>query len=185
MTFIETDIKGVIIFEPRLFEDNRGYFFESYNKKLFEENGIKADFVQDNESFSKFGTIRGLHFQKGEAAQAKLIKVISGRILDVAVDIRANSPTFGKCVCVELNDRNKHEVFIPRGFAHGFSVLSESAVISYKCDNLYSPSDEGSVKFNDTELNIDWGFDISKAVLSDKDINNPSFADYRNNPCFF
>jgi len=184
MPFIKTEIEDVIIFEPKVFRDSRGYFFESYNKKLFADNGIDVDFVQSNQSLSSFGTIRGLHFQKGDAAQAKLVRVIQGKVLDVAVDLRPNSPTFGKHVVAELSDDNNHQLFIPRGFAHGFAVLSDTAIFSYQCDNFYSPADDSGIRFNDAELAIDWQIDSSKAIISDKDLKQQSFAQYKESPCF-
>lgn len=184
MSFIKTAIEGLVIFEPNVFGDNRGYLFESYNKKLFAENGIDCDFVQDNQSYSKYGTIRGLHFQKGEYAQAKLVRVIKGNILDVCVDLRPNSPTFGRHVTIEISGEDNKEVFIPRGCAHGFSVLSEEALFTYKCDNFYNPSQEGSVIYNDEILGINWQIPEDKILLSEKDRKGPSFEEYKENPCF-
>jgi dTDP-4-dehydrorhamnose 3,5-epimerase len=169
MTFIETEIKDVKIFEPRKFEDERGYFFESYNQKLFAENGIDAVFIQDNQSFSQYGTLRGLHFQKAPFAQAKLVRVISGKVLDVAVDLRPESETYGKHITVELSAENNRQLFIPRGFAHGFVVLSETAEFVYKCDNSYSKEHESGLIYNDTDLNIDWQVPADKLIISDKD----------------
>ena len=182
MKFIKTELEGVFIIEPKVFEDNRGYFFEIYSKKEFEKNGLYYDFVQDNQSKSSYGTIRGLHFQKGEFAQAKLVRALSGRILDIVVDIRSGSPTFGKYVEVELSDQNNRQLLIPRGFAHGFSVLSETAVFSYKCDNVYNKESEGSIIFNDRDLNIDWKIDLNKALLSEKDLKSQSLKEYIKNP---
>lgn len=169
MNFIKTEIDGVIIIEPRVFEDARGYFFESYNEAEFVKNGITARFVQDNQSKSSYGVVRGLHCQLGEYAQAKLVRVLSGRVLDVAVDIRKNSPTFGKYVAVELSDENKRQLFIPRGFLHGFSVLSDTAVFAYKCDNLYAPSAEFGIRFDDPDIGIDWMVPQEKIITSAKD----------------
>lgn len=169
MNFIKTEIDGVIIVEPRVFEDARGYFFESYNEAEFVKNGITARFVQDNQSKSSYGVVRGLHCQLGEYAQAKLVRVLSGRVLDVAVDIRKNSPTFGKYVAVELSDENKRQLFIPRGFLHGFSVLSDTAVFAYKCDNLYAPSAEFGIRFDDPDIGIDWMVPQEKIITSAKD----------------
>ena len=169
MPFIETKIPGVVIFEPRIFTDDRGYFFETYNEKLFKEAGIDVDFVQDNQSKSSYGVIRGLHFQKGEHAQAKLVRVLQGSVLDVAVDLREGSATFGKHVAVELSDVNNLQLFIPRGFAHGFSVLSKTAVFAYKCDNLYCKESEGGVNCADPDLGIDWRIPVENACLSEKD----------------
>ncbi len=169
MNFIKTEIDGVVIVEPRVFVDARGYFFESYNEAEFEKNGIPNKFVQDNQSKSSFGVVRGLHCQLGEFAQAKLVRVLSGRVLDVAVDIRKNSPTFGKYVAVELSDENKRQLFIPRGFLHGFSVLSDEAVFAYKCDNFYAPGAEFGIRFDDQDIGIDWKIPADKIITSDKD----------------
>ena len=177
MNFIKTEIDGVWILEPRVFEDSRGYFFEAYNQKEFEEHGLHYNFVQDNQSFSTYGTVRGLHFQKGEFAQAKLVRVIEGAVLDVAVDLRRNSPTFGKHVAVELSGENKRQLLIPRGFAHGFSVLSKTALFTYKCDNFYNKASEGGLLFNDPEVGVDWRVPEDKVVLSDKDKLNPRLAE--------
>ncbi len=184
MPFVQTGIPDVIIFEPRIFEDDRGYFFESYNKQAFTDAGIDANFVQDNQSKSEYGTVRGLHFQTGEFAQAKLVKVIDGTVLDVAVDLRTQSPTYGQHVCIELSADNKRQLFIPRGFAHGFSVLSYTAIFSYKCDNFYSPDHEGGIIYNDENLNIDWKIDDENARLSPKDKVLKSWNEYRDAPCF-
>ncbi len=175
MKCIETKIKGVVIVEPKVFEDERGYFFESYNKELFLKNGIENDFVQDNQSKSTYGVIRGLHAQDGAFAQAKLVRVLEGQVLDVAVDIRENSLTFGQSVAVELSAENKRQLFIPRGFLHGFSVLSKTAVFSYKCDNLYNKDSEISVRFDDKDLNIDWLIETDKQNVSEKDKNAGDF----------
>ena len=169
MNFIKTEIDGVVIVEPRVFEDERGYFFESYNEAEFIKNGIPNKFVQDNQSKSSYGVVRGLHCQLGEFAQAKLVRVLHGRVLDVAVDIRKNSPTFGKYVAVELSDENKRQLFIPRGFLHGFSVLSETAVFAYKCDNLYAPHAEFGIRFDDPDIGIDWQVPTDKIITSAKD----------------
>lgn len=169
MNFIKTEIDGVIIVEPRIFEDERGYFFESYNEAEFIKNGIPNKFVQDNQSKSSYGVVRGLHCQLGEFAQAKLVRVLHGRVLDVAVDIRKNSPTFGKYVAVELSDENKRQLFIPRGFLHGFSVLSDTAVFAYKCDNLYAPHAEFGIRFDDPDIGIDWKIPSDKIKTSAKD----------------
>ena len=177
MNFIKTEIDGVIIVEPRVFADNRGYFFESYNKRVFAEGGIDCEFVQVNQSFSKYGTIRGLHCQLGESAQAKLVRVLKGKVLDVAVDFRKNSPTFGKHIAVELSAENKRQLFIPRGFLHGFSVLSDEAEFCYKCDNFYDKQAEFGVRVDDVDLAIDWHVDTTKAEMSEKDKNSISFKD--------
>lgn len=177
MEVIKTSIDGAVIIKPRLFEDARGYFFESFNQKYFEEKVLKTIFVQDNESRSVRGVIRGLHFQKPPFAQSKLVRVIKGSVLDVAVDIRKGSPTFGKYVSVELTEENHLQFFVPRGFAHGFAVLSETAVFQYKCDNFYAPQAECALAWNDPELNIDWKIPEQKAILSDKDKNNSLLND--------
>ena len=169
MNVIETAIEGVVIIEPRLFKDERGYFFESFNQKEFEEKVCKTTFVQDNESKSSYGVIRGLHFQKPPFAQSKLVRVIKGAVLDVAVDIRKGSPTFGKHVAVELTEDNHRQFFIPRGFAHGFSVLSDEVIFQYKCDNFYAPQCEGAIAWDDPELRIDWRIPAGEVVLSSKD----------------
>ena len=182
MRFIATEIEGVYLIEPRVFEDDRGYFFESYNQKVFDAAGLHYDFVQDNQSKSCYGTIRGLHFQKGEHAQAKLVRVLEGAVLDVAVDLRKGSPTYGKHVAVELSAENKRQLLIPRGFAHGFSVLSETAVFAYKCDNLYCRESEGGLRFDDPALGIDWRIDMSRAITSEKDRLHPLFTDFET--CF-
>ena len=173
MKVSKTEIDGVFIIEPMVFEDERGYFFESYNKDKLKEQGIDYDFIQDNQSKSKYGTIRGIHFQKGEYAQAKLVRVLEGTVLDIAVDLRKDSPTFGKHVAVELSADNRRQLMIPRGFGHGFSVLSDTAVFAYKCDNVYNKSAEGGLRYNDPKLGIDWKIDTDKAILSDKDKVNP------------
>lgn len=171
MKYTETEIPGVYIIEPRVFNDARGYFFEAWKKEEFEENVGKVEFIQDNESKSTFGVLRGLHYQKGEASQAKLVRVIKGRVLDVAVDIRKSSPTFGKHVMVELSDENKRQFFIPRGFAHGFLVLSDEAVFTYKVDNPYAPTQEAGIRWNDEELAIEWPIDPEQVITSEKDLN--------------
>ena len=177
MKIINTAIEGVYIIEPQVFEDNRGYFFESYNKQKMDEAGLKYDFIQDNQSMSKYGTIRGIHFQNGDFAQAKLVRVLEGTVLDVAVDLRKGSKTFGKHVAVELSAENKRQLMIPRGFGHGFSVLSEKAVFTYKCDNVYNKASEGGIRFDDPDINIDWKVRPEDAILSDKDKNAPFLKD--------
>lgn len=169
MNFIKTGIEGVVIIEPRLFNDARGYFFESFSQREFDEAVRRVRFVQDNESRSSRGVVRGLHFQKPPFAQSKLVRVVSGAVLDVAVDIRRGSPTFGRHVAVELSGENHRQVFIPRGFAHGFSVLTESVVFQYKCDNYYSPESEGALAWDDPDLGIDWKIAPSDVILSEKD----------------
>ena len=177
MNIIKTDIEGVLIIEPRIFEDSRGYFFESFNRMDFEENVGHVDFVQDNESKSSYGVVRGLHFQKGEHAQAKLVRVVKGTVLDVAVDIRPGSPTFGKHVAVELSGDNHRQFFMPRGMAHGFSVLSEEAVFQYKCDNFYCKEAEGAIAWDDPALGIDWMIPESEVILSEKDSHHPRLSE--------
>ncbi len=181
MPFIETEFKGLTIFEPRVFADSRGYFFESFNKQAFNQAGIVTEFVQDNESRSQRGVLRGLHYQLNPNAQAKLIRVVEGEVLDVVVDIRVGSPTYGKSFSLLVTAENKKQLFIPRGFAHGFVVLSDTCIFQYKCDNYYSKESEGGIHFNDPQLNIDWGFDLSKAIVSDKDKVLPDFKDCQNN----
>lgn len=176
MKVIETGFDGLVIIEPGVYEDSRGYFFESFNLEAFMQAGLNFSPVQDNESKSSHGVIRGLHYQLNPVAQAKLIRVIEGRILDVAVDLRAASPTFGKWLGTELDSDSKKQLFIPRGFAHGFSVLSQSAIILYKCDNFYSPEHERGILYNDPALSIDWKVGPSQEIISRKDMSNPIFA---------
>lgn len=173
MKVTKTAIEGVFIIEPTVFEDERGYFFESWNKEKLKAAGIDYDFIQDNQSKSKYGTIRGIHFQKGEYSQAKLVRVLEGAVLDVAVDLRKNSPTFGQHVAVELSADNKRQLMIPRGFGHGFSVLTPEAVFAYKCDNVYCKAAEGGLRYNDPALGIDWKIAPGAEILSDKDKQNP------------
>ncbi|MBE6203700.1 MAG: dTDP-4-dehydrorhamnose 3,5-epimerase [Rikenellaceae bacterium] len=177
MKVVKTAIEDVVIIEPDVFGDARGYFFESYSQKRFDEQVRPVKFVQDNESKSRYGVLRGLHFQKGKDAQSKLVRVVKGRVLDVAVDIRRGSPTFGKYVAVELTEENHRQLFIPRGFAHGFSVLSEEAVFQYKCDNLYAPQSEGAIAWNDPEIGIDWGLKAEDVLLSAKDAAHPLLSE--------
>lgn len=169
MNIINTEIKEVVIIEPRIFEDSRGYFLESFSQQVFNEKICKTTFVQDNESKSSFGVLRGLHYQKPPHAQSKLVRVIKGAVLDVAVDIRQGSPTFGKYVAVELTEENHRQLFIPRGFAHGFAVLSEEVIFQYKCDNFYAPQCEGAIVWDDPDLNINWQIPTDLIVLSEKD----------------
>ena len=169
MNIITTEIEGLLILEPTVFGDERGYFFESFSQREFEEKVCKTVFVQDNESKSGYGVLRGLHFQKPPFEQAKLVRVVKGKVLDVAVDIREDSPTFGKHVSVELSEENKRQMFVPRGFAHGFAVLSEEAIFQYKCDNYYMPQAEGGILWNDPALNIDWKIPMEDVILSEKD----------------
>ena len=180
MNCIKNEIEGALIFEPRVFGDKRGYFFESFSQRDFESFAGKVVFVQDNESLSaKKGVLRGLHFQKGEYAQAKLLRVVRGSVLDVAVDIRPDSPTFGKYVSVLLSGENKRQFFIPRGFAHGFLVLEDNTIFQYKCDNYYAPEQEGSFRWNDPTLAIDWGVSPEDVILSGKDSEAPFFKDVK------
>lgn len=179
MKIRETGLEGCLVIEPRVFDDVRGYFFESFNQKTFEEKtGINITFVQDNQSMSQRGVLRGLHFQKGEHAQAKLVRVIKGRVLDVAVDIRPNSPTYGKSFSIELSEENKLQLYVPRGFAHGFSVLEDNTVFSYKCDNYYNKVSEGGIIYNDPKLNIDWKLSEGEIQLSEKDNDLIFFCEY-------
>ena len=178
MEVLKTAIEGLLIIEPTVFGDSRGYFFESYNKQRFNEaTGVDIDFVQDNQSKSCYGVLRGLHFQKPPYAQSKLVRCVRGRVLDVAVDIRKSSPTFGKYVAVELTEDNHRQLFIPHGFAHGFVVLSEEAIFQYKCDNFYHKESEGAIAWNDPEINIDWTIPFDDVILSDKDKVNPLLKD--------
>ncbi|MDR3126599.1 MAG: dTDP-4-dehydrorhamnose 3,5-epimerase [Rickettsiales bacterium] len=177
MRFVKTEIDGVFIIEPRVFEDARGYFFESYSKAEFAANGLDYDFVQDNQSKSAYGTIRGLHFQRGAAAQAKLVRSLAGSVLDVAVDLRPGSGTYGRHVAVEMTGDSNRMLMIPRGFAHGFSVLSETAVFAYKCDNVYDKSAEGGLLWSDPTLGIDWRIPAGREILSDKDRSYPALKE--------
>lgn len=177
MNIIETNIEGVVILEPRVFNDERGYFMESFSQRQFEESVCKTTFVQDNESRSTYGVLRGLHFQKPPHCQSKLVRVVEGRVLDVAVDLRRGSPTFGQYAAVELSGENKRQFFVPRGFAHGFVVLSPTATFQYKCDNYYSPQSEGSIAWDDPQIGIDWGVEASQIVLSEKDRHHPTLAE--------
>jgi dTDP-4-dehydrorhamnose 3,5-epimerase len=178
MKIIQTKIKDLLIIEPQVFEDSRGYFVETYNQSKFEANGLDYTFIQDNQSFSQYGTIRGLHFQTGDYAQAKLVRAVQGKVLDLAVDLRKNSPTLGQYVAVELSDTNFRQLLIPRGFAHGFAVISETAIFAYKCDNLYHKDSEAGILFSDTTLNIDWQIPVEKQIISAKDQTWPSLAEY-------
>ena len=178
MNIIKTSIEGLALLQPLVFADARGYFFESYSKKLFDEKVAKVDFVQDNESKSAYGVIRGLHFQMPPHAQAKLVRCVKGAVLDVAVDIRKGSPTYGRHVAVELTEDNHCQFFIPHGFAHGFAVLSESAIFQYKCDDYYHPETEGGISLFDSSLGIDWHIDLDKAVLSEKDRHHSTLKEF-------
>lgn len=177
MEIIQTGIQDLLILKPRIFQDPRGYFFESFNKKSYEEAGINADFVQDNQAKSSYGVLRGLHYQHDPNCQAKLVRVLSGAVYDVAVDLRKGSPTYGKHYGIELTGENNLMFYVPRGFAHGYSVISDEAVFFYKCDNLYAPSYEGGLNPYDPELNIDWRIPKDKAVLSEKDLIAPMLKD--------
>lgn len=178
MEVIKTPIDGVVIIEPRMFRDARGYFFESYSKREFDGKVRPVEFVQDNESMSAFGVMRGLHFQRPPFAQSKLVRCVKGAVLDVAVDIRKGSPTFGQHVAAELTEENHRQFFIPRGFAHGFVVLSETAVFQYKCDNYYHPESDAGISILDDSLGIDWRIDPAKAILSEKDLRQPLLAEF-------
>lgn len=184
MPFIETGFSGLKVFEPKVFADSRGYFFESFNRQTFLQAGIDVDFVQDNESKSVRGVLRGLHYQLNPMAQAKLVRVVQGEVLDVVLDIRKNSPTYGRVYSVILSEENKKQLFIPRGFAHGFAVLSETCIFQYKCDNYYSKEHEGGISYSDPELNIDWRIPIPEAIVSEKDKTLPLFKDATHNFTF-
>lgn len=184
MPFHKTDFPGLFVFEPKVFEDSRGYFFESYNEKIFMEQGIDIRWIQDNQSSSTYGVIRGLHFQLPPFAQTKLIRVLKGKILDVVVDIRKGSPMYGKVFTIKLSAKNKKQLLIPAGFAHGFSVLSEKAEVMYKCDAYYNPASEGGIIYNDAELSIDWQIPEEDAVVSEKDLTLQNLAQYDNSFVF-
>ena len=177
MDYIKTEIEGVYVIEPKVFCDARGYFMEAWKQAEFNEHVGRVDFIQDNESKSSFGVLRGLHYQKGALSQAKLVRVIKGKVLDVAVDIRQSSPTFGKHVMVELSEENKRQFFIPRGFAHGFLVLSEEAIFTYKVDNPYAPQAEAGIRWNDPALGIEWPIDSTQVQTSEKDLKQPLLKD--------
>ena len=177
MEYKETKIKGVFIIEPKVFQDARGYFMEAWKQAEFDEHVGRTVFIQDNESQSSFGVLRGLHYQKGDASQAKLVRVIKGKVLDVAVDIRKSSPTFGQHVMVELSEENKRQFFIPRGFAHGFLVLSDEAIFTYKVDNPYAPQCDAGIRWNDPDLGIEWPIDPAKVLTSEKDLKQPLLKD--------
>ena len=181
MNIIKTDIPGVLILEPRIFNDDRGYFFESFRKSIFKDQVSETDLVQANESFSTYGVVRGLHFQKGEHAQGKLVRVIQGEVYDVAVDIRPGSATYGKHVGVLLSGENKRQLWIPRGFAHGFSVLSKEVVFFYQCDNYYNKESEGGIICNDPDLNINWQVEPKDMLVSEKDTKLPTLSEFKNN----
>ena len=178
MEVIKTPIDGVVIIEPKVFKDDRGYFFESFSQREFEEKVRKINFVQDNESMSSYGVMRGLHFQTPPFTQSKLVRCVKGAVLDVAVDIRKGSPTYGQHVAVELTEENHRQFFVPRGFAHGFAVLSETAVFQYKCDNFYAPQVDGGISIKDDSLGIDWKIPVEKALLSEKDTLHACLKDF-------
>ncbi len=184
MPFVKTDFPGLMVFEPKVFEDSRGYFFESYNENTFSAEGVAIKFVQDNQAQSSYGVIRGLHYQLNPHAQTKLIRVLSGAILDVAVDIRKGSPTYGKVFELELSAANKKQLLIPQGFAHGYSVISPTAEVFYKCDEFYHKETEGGIMYNDAVLNINWQIPADKAVISEKDLKHPALHDCINNFTF-
>ena len=181
MPFKKTDFPGLLIFEPKVFEDARGYFFESYNEKICSAEGIDIKFVQDNQAQSSYGVLRGLHYQLAPFAQTKFIRVLSGSILDVVVDIRTGSPTFGKSYCIELSAENKLQLLVPQGFAHGYSVLSQTCEVFYKCDTFYNKEAEAGIQFNDSSLKIDWQIPADKQIISEKDLQHPSFDNCKNN----
>lgn len=181
MPFIQTGIPDLLLFEPAIFEDSRGYFFESYNQNTFAAEGVHVKFVQDNQAKSSYGVIRGLHYQLDPYAQTKLIRVLSGAILDVVVDIRVGSPAYGSVYAVELSAENKKQLLVPQGFAHGYSVISDTAEVLYKCDAFYHKESEGGLFYNDPQLNIDWKIPADKAVISDKDKVQPGFDSFKNN----
>lgn len=181
MPFIQTEFPGLMIFEPVVFEDSRGYFFESYNERVCRENKVDLNFVQDNQAKSSYGVVRGLHYQLNPNAQSKFIRVLTGRILDVVVDLRKDAPTFGKVYSIELSADNRKQLLIPKGFAHGYSVLSETAEVFYKCDEFYDRETEAGIMYNDPALNIDWQVPADKMIISDKDKVHPRFASAKNN----
>ena len=178
MKVLKTAIEGLLIIDPTVFGDSRGYFFESFSQREFEEKVRKINFVQDNESMSSYGVMRGLHFQRPPFTQSKLVRCVRGKVLDVAVDIRKGSPTYGQHVAVELTEDNHRQFFVPRGFAHGFAVLSQTAVFQYKCDNFYAPQADGGINIQDDTLGIDWQIPMDRAILSDKDLKHPNLADF-------
>jgi dTDP-4-dehydrorhamnose 3,5-epimerase len=184
MAIIQTEFPGLFIYEPTVLKDSRGYFFESYSERLFQEAGINARFVQDNQSKSIYGVIRGLHYQLHPHAQTKLVRVVNGSIMDVAVDIRTGSPTYGRAFCIELSSENNKQLLIPKGFAHGFSVLSETAEAMYKCDGFYNKESEAGIIYNDATLNINWQIPADKVIISEKDLQQPSFMNCKNNFLF-
>lgn len=184
MQITKTEFPGLLIIEPKIFSDHRGYFFESYNRSVLYENGVTMEFVQDNQASSSYGTIRGLHYQLYPHAQSKLIRVLQGKIIDAVVDLRKNSPTYGKAYTIELSSENKKQFLVPKGFAHGYSVLSETAEVLYKCDYFYRKESEAGIMWNDTSLGIDWGIPSDKVIVSEKDQHHPDFAHCQNNFIF-
>lgn len=184
MPFTESGIPGLLVYEPRVFNDNRGYFFESYNAQTFEKEGVHLSFVQDNQARSTYGVLRGLHYQQEPYAQTKLIRVLEGRIIDVAVDLRRGSPTYGKSFAIELSAENKLQLLVPKGFAHGYAVISETAEVMYKVDNFYNKASEGGIIYNDPALNIDWGIKLDDALVSEKDLVLPSLENCIHNFVF-
>ena len=184
MPFIKTEFPGLLIFEPIVFRDSRGYFLESYNERTCLAEGVNTRFVQDNQAQSSYGVIRGMHYQLAPQAQTKFIRVLSGKILDVVIDLRKGSPTYGKSYSLELSAENNRQLFIPQGFAHGYSVLSETAEVFYKCDNFYNKETEAGIQFNDPALNIDWKIPVDKQIISEKDLHHPDFANCKNNFVF-
>jgi len=179
MPFIDTPIDGLLVFEPKIWKDDRGYFFESFNQNLFDKQGINTPFVQDNQARSTYGVLRGLHYQTGEHAQSKLVRVFEGEVLDVVVDLRPDSNTYGQSYSVLLTAENKRQLFVPRGFAHGYVVLSPTAEFFYKCDNFYNKASEGGLAWDDPQLKIDWRIDHKDAILSEKDLVNPTFGNHK------
>jgi len=179
MPFTKTHIEGLQVFDPKIWRDDRGYFYESYNKNTFIEAGITTEFVQDNQALSTYGVLRGLHYQLEPFAQAKLVRVTQGEVLDVAVDIREGSPTYGEWYSIRLSAENKKQLFVPRGFAHGYVVLSDTAIFAYKCDNFYAKSHDAGLLYTDPKLNVDWEIDLSKAILSEKDLKQPNFGAHK------
>ncbi|RBL88280.1 dTDP-4-dehydrorhamnose 3,5-epimerase [Chitinophaga flava] len=184
MSFSETGLPGLLVYEPKIFGDSRGYFFESYNANTFRDAGIEYTFVQDNQARSTYGVLRGLHYQQEPYAQTKLVRVLEGKIIDAVVDIRKGSPTYGQSFTIELSAENKLQLLVPKGFAHGYAVISETAEVMYKCDNFYHKGSEGGIIYNDPDLNIDWGIELNDAIISDKDLALPRLADISHNFMF-
>jgi dTDP-4-dehydrorhamnose 3,5-epimerase len=184
MPFVKTEFPGLLVFEPKVFEDTRGYFFESYNQKTFSAEGININFIQDNQARSSFGVVRGLHYQLEPHAQTKLLRVLSGEIIDAVVDVRKNSPTYGKAYTILLSAENKRQLLVPKGFAHGYSVISETAEVFYKCDEFYHKETEGGIAWNDSSLQIDWRLPADKILVSEKDSQLPLLKDCNHNFCF-